>query len=144
MRSQGQVTDYGQSSILTRPNSASPTHILTPRETSNSPVKGRGEEARLAAVLEDRLRVEQLLADLCGRFSSLAEDQVDGEIELWMRRLAEMLGADRSSFAELGPEGFVVTHTYAAPGFDPYPKGLANNRLPWLTAQFAAGRSGVA
>jgi signal transduction histidine kinase len=106
-------------------------------------VDGRGEEARLAAVLENRLRVEQLLADLCGRFSSLTEDRVDGEIELWMRRLAEMLGADRSSFAELGSNGFSVTHTYAAPGFDPYPKGLANNHLPWLTAQFTAGRQVV-
>jgi len=94
-------------------------------------------------LLEERLRFEQLLADLCARFSELPEDQVDGEVELWMRRLAEVLGADRSSFAELARDGFVVTHTYSAPGIDPPVKGLANHRLPWMTAEFAAGRQVV-
>jgi signal transduction histidine kinase len=97
-------------------------------------------DAQLSATLEERLRIEQLLSDLSTRFSSLVVDQIDGEIEMWIRRLAEMLGADRSSFAELKADGFVVTHAYAAPGIDPYPKGLVNRALPWLTAEFAAGR----
>src|SRR4051794_33767791 len=98
-----------------------------------------GEEDRLTALLQEHLKVERLLADLGSRFSSLPEDQVDGEIELWMRRLVEMLGADRSSFSELRPEGLVVTHTYAVPGIDPTPRGLANVRLPWLVDQLTAG-----
>jgi signal transduction histidine kinase len=96
-----------------------------------------------AASLEERLQIEQLLSDLSTRFSSLLEEQVDGEIEMWMRRLADMLGADRSSFAELVDGGFRVTHSYAAPGIDPYPKGLADAALPWLTSEFAAGRTVV-
>jgi signal transduction histidine kinase len=101
----------------------------------------RQTDAQLSASLEERLKIEALLADLSTRFSSLLEEQVDGEIEMWMRRLAEMLGADRCSFAELAEKGFHVTHAYAAPGIDPYPKGLANTALPWLTSEFAAGRA---
>src|SRR3982751_1663757 len=137
MRPQGHGPDRWHSAVL------SADRISTGCETSSPHVEGAAEEARLTALLEDRLRVEQLLADLCARFSELPEDQVDGEVELWMRRLAEMLGADRLSFAELGRDGFVVTHTYSAPGIDPPIKGLANHRLPWLMAEFAAGRQVV-
>lgn len=98
-------------------------------------------DVQLSVSLQERLQIEQLLSDLSTRFSALPEDQIDGEIEMWMRRLAEMLGADRSSFAELTDGGFVVTHSYAAPGIDPYPKGLADAALPWLTSEFAAGRT---
>src|SRR4051794_34312996 len=61
-------------------------------------VDAGADAARLNGLLEERLRVEQLLADLCVRFTALSEDQADGEMEMWMRRLADMLHADRSSF----------------------------------------------
>jgi PAS domain S-box-containing protein len=98
------------------------------------------EHVRLAASLEERLKFEMLVADLSTRFSGLTEDQIDGEIEGWLRRLVEMLGVDRSSFSEVVPKGGIsVTHTYAAPGGEAYPKCVAQAELPWLTRQFADG-----
>jgi C4-dicarboxylate-specific signal transduction histidine kinase len=42
------------------------------------------------------------------------------------------------------PDGKIeVTHTYAAPGIEPFPKGVANPVTPWMTEQFAAGRTVV-
>jgi signal transduction histidine kinase len=103
-------------------------------------VRDDTEHVRLAASLEARLKFETLVADLSSRFSGLAEDQIDGEIEVWLRRLVEMLGVDRSSFAEVMPKGALsVTHTYGTPGSDAYPKCVAQTELPWLTAQFADG-----
>ncbi len=98
------------------------------------------EQVRLAASLKERLKFERLIADLSARFSGLAEDQIDGEIEVWLRRLVEMLGVDRSSFSEVLPKGGIsVTHTYATPGGEAYPKCVAQTELPWLTRQFADG-----
>ena len=99
--------------------------------------------AQMAVSFEQRLNADRLLSDLSARFSELPEDQIDGEIELWLRRLTELLGAGRGTFAELTTSGFVVTHTYAGPGVEPFPKGPANKALPWLTEQYAARRTVV-
>ena len=103
-------------------------------------VRDETELVRLAAVYEERLKFETLVADLSSRFSGLSEDQIDGEIEVWLRRLVEMLEVDRSSFSEVLPSGGLsLTHTYGTPGSDAYPKCVAQTELPWLTQQFAAG-----
>jgi signal transduction histidine kinase len=96
--------------------------------------------SQMVAMLEQRVAAETLISTLSARFSELSEDQVDAEIELWLRRLVEFLGVDRGTFAELTDRGFLVTHSYAGPAAEPYAKGLANRSLPWLTAQFAARR----
>jgi signal transduction histidine kinase/PAS domain-containing protein len=107
-------------------------------------VRDDSEYLRQAALLEERLKFETLLADLSIRFSRLTEDEVDGEIERWLWRLVEILDVDRSSFAELTPGGqFNVTHTCCVPGVEPPHKGIADQRLPWLTQQFANRRAVV-
>src|SRR5436305_14153769 len=125
MSSQGQASTDREAPVLVEELAPSSRRLPTPRRTSSSVVNGDGEEGRLTALLGARLRVEQMLAVLAARFCALPDDKIDGEIELWLRRLAEMLGADHSSFAELGRDGFSVTHTYSAPGIDPPVKGLA-------------------
>jgi signal transduction histidine kinase len=103
-------------------------------------VRDDSELVRLTAALEERLKFETLVADLSTRFSGLTEDQIDGEIEVWLRRLVEMLGVDRSSFSEVLPKGGIsVTHTYAAPGGEAYPACVAQAELPWLAGKFAGG-----
>jgi signal transduction histidine kinase len=102
------------------------------------------QHVRLADTFEHELRFERLVANLSARFSSIAEELIDGEIEVWLRRLVEILEVDRSSFAELSPRGdMLVTHTYAAAGTEPYPKVVANDRLPWLITELLANRSVV-
>src|SRR5687768_12090350 len=83
------------------------------------------EHLQLTESLRERLAFEMLLAELSSRFSRLSEEEVDGEIESWLGRLVEMLDADRCSFAEVtSAGGVVVTHSYAVPGVNPYPRGI--------------------
>jgi len=111
-------------------------HVLVIRDDT--------EHLLLTANLRDRLDFEMLLSEMSARFSGLSEDDVDGEIHLWLCRLVQMLGVDRSSFAELQPGGgLVVTHTYAVPAVQAYPQGPVNNTLPWITSELAAGRNVV-
>ena len=78
----------------------------------------------IQAELEDRLRFETLLAELSARFVNLPPDQVDQEIENALRCLVETLGADRSALGRLTEDGddFVVTHTFAVPGVEVFPR----------------------
>lgn len=102
-----------------------------------------GQSAGLDALLRERVHFDLLLAELSARFSHLREDEVDHEIEHWLGRLVAALDVDRSSFAEVSGELMVVTHSYAAPGLQPYPRGPANAALPWLTQELNAGRTVV-
>ena len=98
----------------------------------------------LTKSLQERLDFEMLLSEMSARFSGLLEEQVDGEIHLWLRRLTEMLGVDRGSFSELTPGGgLAVTHSYAVPGVERYPPGPVSKALPWVTQELAAGRTVV-
>ena len=98
----------------------------------------------LTRSLQERLEFEMLLSEMSARFSGLLEDQVDGEIQLWLRRLVEMLGVDRCCFSELlAGGGLAVTHSYAVPGIEPHPLGPVSKSLPWITRELAAGRTVV-
>ena len=64
---------------------------------------------------------------MSSRFAGLSEDAIDGEIEVWLARLVQILRVDRGSLAELCPDGLTVTHSYAVPGVEPYPKGFVQH-----------------
>jgi PAS domain S-box-containing protein len=99
------------------------------------------EHLRLTASLRERLAFEMLLVELSSRFSRLTEEDVDGEIETWLRRLVQMLDVDRGCFAEVTPAGLDISHSYAAAGVEAYPHGVADGALPWLVSEFRAGRT---
>jgi signal transduction histidine kinase len=104
-------------------------------------IKDDVERSELAASLREGLDFELFLSELSACFNRLSVEEVDGEIEAWLRRLVEMLGVDRSSFSQLTPGGGLkVTHAYAAPGFEPKPGGAEDGALPWLVREFTAGR----
>jgi hypothetical protein len=121
--------------------------VLPLRDSTHRPlyivfVQNDVRQRELEASLEERQSFEMLLAELSARFSGLAEEKLDGEIEFWLRRLVEMLDGDRGALAEVSSEGGLkVTHSYAAPGVEPYPTGIADEALPWLTSQLKAGRA---
>src|SRR5687767_6136975 len=75
---------------------------LVSRQSGNGDV---GFSSPEAAALEQRLNFEMLLSELSARFSHLDEEDIDAEIERWLLRLIEVLGVDRSTFAELTPSG---------------------------------------
>jgi signal transduction histidine kinase len=105
-------------------------------------IRDDSEHLLLARTLRERLEFETLLSEMSARLSGVPEDDIDGQINQWLGRLVEMLDVDRSSFAELTPQGrLTVTHSYAVPGVAPYPKGVVDQTLPWLTQELAAGRT---
>ncbi len=107
-------------------------------------IRGKSEQARLHASLQERLDFEILLSELSDRFSQVAEEDIDGEIERWLARLVEALDVDRGSFSQLRADGsLVVTHAYAVPGHPPAPLGPGNQLLPWLVTEIVARRNVV-
>ena len=81
---------------------------------------------------------EAFVDELAAAFARVSAPEVDGAIEQWLRRIVEFFDADRSSLAQLTPEGFLVTHSWARPGYQPA-TGLREQALPWLCAKFRRG-----
>jgi len=102
------------------------------------------ERKRTEQVLEDRVRFEQLLADLTATFVNRPPEQIDQAIDNGLRMLVETLGHDRSTIGQFVAErnDATVTHSYTAPGLAPLPGGLEiNDRLPWYLRQLREGRT---
>jgi len=140
----------GRGALVTRAGQEVPVRItVVPPGNPSDPAASfavipNDRESDERPPLGERLNFETLLADLSARFCAIREDEIDGEIEVWLRRMVDALEVDRSTFAELKPnQGLVVTHTFAAPGIEPYPLGLVDQALPWLTQEFRAGRTVV-
>lgn len=96
---------------------------------------------RLESSLNDQLEFERLLTDLSACFNNLPEDEIDAQIEIWLGKLVDVLRVDRGAFTELTPEGRMqVTHAYAVCGIAPYPKEIADDRLPWLVTEMRQRR----
>jgi transcriptional regulator with GAF, ATPase, and Fis domain len=98
-------------------------------------------EVELRKELEERLRFETLLADLSARFAALSADQVDGAIEDALGRIGETLGLDRSSLFQFSADGeMVLTHSWVAPGFQPFPHRIAAKKhFPWFLEHLLGG-----
>jgi signal transduction histidine kinase len=86
----------------------------------------------LAAPWQERLRFETLLAELSATFVTVPAGDVDRQIKVALQRLVELLGIDRSGFAELSADGkqFVVTHSYELPGVSMCPLGNVEAYFP--------------
>jgi len=96
------------------------------------------------AIMEERLRFEQLLADLSASFVNLPTERIAAQIQKSLQSLVEFLGNDRSTLIEFGddPDHVLVTHSYAVNEFVPFPVGmLATQRLPWFIGQFRSGKT---
>lgn len=94
--------------------------------------------------LAERLRFEQLLADLSATFINQPPDRIDGIIDDSLKRLLEMLGHDRSSLAQFSEDRghALVTHSCVVPGVEPSPVGvLADDHVPWIVEQVREGKT---
>lgn len=92
---------------------------------------------RLTQELEERLRFEQLVAELSARFNMLPADQVDGEIEAAQQRLCAPLGIERSGLWQISAEEkgiMLLTHRYIAPGVPEFgvQRLVAQESFPWM------------
>jgi len=70
--------------------------------------------------LKDRLDFETFLSNLSARFVKLESGEIDGEIELALKRLAEFFGVDRCGLLKADAETKLaqVTHSWYAEGIE--------------------------
>jgi signal transduction histidine kinase len=89
----------------------------------------------LAPPVQERLRFENLLAELSATFINLPATQVDAEIESALRRLVEFLEVDRGGLAELlaDQKQLVITHSHHTPAAPPHTRIILDEQLPWYT-----------
>jgi formate hydrogenlyase transcriptional activator len=99
----------------------------------------------LGATAEDEggVRFESLVIDLAAGFINVDPGRVDLVIEDCLRRIVEALGLDRSTLFQRSGDDLVVTHSWAAPGFDPFPKASGRDQLPWCYARVMSGEGVV-
>ena len=90
---------------------------------------------------EANLRFESLVIDLAAGFINLEPAQVDLAIEECLRRIVEALDLERSTLFQCSDDDLVVTHSWAAPGLDPFPKAWGRRDLPWCFEQVTSGAS---
>ncbi len=86
--------------------------------------------------------IEQLLVDLSTRFTGLPIERIGEEIERGLRRIVDLLGADRSTVFEFSPDGQSLTPlaSWARPGielFTQVPRAI----MPWYQAQLVRGET---
>ena len=95
----------------------------------------------LAVLVDERLQFETLLGELSAAFVNLPPGEVDSQIESALRRVAEFLGIDRSSFGEWSQaqRQIRITHSYVVPGFPPFPRIILDDRFPWYADRVRQG-----
>jgi signal transduction histidine kinase len=90
---------------------------------------------------EQTANFEALLAEMSTTFRHVTVDQLDGEIDGWLRRLALALGIDRSAVAEfdVSREVLSVRHQWAREGLTPTSLHAEVRQFaPWLAEKILA------
>src|SRR5262245_55874892 len=87
----------------------------------------------LAPGVRERLRCEDLLAELSATFVNLPAAEVDSQIESALGRLVVFLELDRGGLAQLPPgqNQLVITQSYHVPGVPPHSRMILDEQLPW-------------
>jgi PAS domain S-box-containing protein len=102
------------------------------------------ELKRVQSELAQKLRLQQLLAELLGQFVALPSGQVDEAIEKTQRLIVETLGLDRSTLWQIaeGRPSMILTHCWQRPGWPALPPHFeTEGKLPWAHAKVAGGES---
>lgn len=100
------------------------------------------EGCPLASLLDERLQFETFLAELSAAFVSQRDDKIDNQIESALRHIVEFLDVDRGAFMQYSEDKrqALVRHSYAAPGFPPYPFTILDGELPWYLGKIREGQ----
>jgi len=113
---------------------------MTSGSSSSGPPDTEGG-SDVSADVAERLRFEALVIDLAAGFLNLEPERVDQAIEHCLRHIVEALGLDRSTLFQRSGDDLVVTHSWAVPGQDRFPKVWGRTELPWCFGQAMAGES---
>jgi formate hydrogenlyase transcriptional activator len=99
--------------------------------------------AGLPSDLQERLRFEELIADLSSRFINLPPAEVDHAIEDALRRVCELLAIDYAvlwQWSTLPPAVVTPTHVFPSEETLEPPSPLRQEQYPWIVQQMLAGR----
>lgn len=101
--------------------------------------------ARKAAYLKlkHRLEFESTLRQISTLFINPAPDQFDEDVDVALRLLVELTGADRASIGIFSKSGdsILIRHDYSRDGGPESPTAVTRNALPWFAAEILDGRS---
>ena len=101
------------------------------------------ETSNPRAELEERLRLETLIADLSSKFVNLPAGEVDRQIMDAERCICEVLGLDISApgqWSDDTPGFFMLTHFYSAQEGPQPDRRLNQEDFPWFRQRKLAGR----
>ena len=92
---------------------------------------------------EENSSFDRLIAKLCRAFVRATVDEIDGEINRWLKRIVLALGLDRATVAELNSSGWgAFSHGWARDPEEIIGQPLdVNALLPWLLKKVAAGET---
>lgn len=102
------------------------------------------EQKRIQHSLDERLRLNKLLAGISAAFLNAPAQGIDGEMEAALREIVIALGADRSALLEFSDGGTRLRHinVYSVPGVQP-PPTIISEAMPWYTGQLRRGNTVV-
>ncbi|MCD6312020.1 MAG: PAS domain S-box protein [Elusimicrobia bacterium] len=94
------------------------------------------EEVRAKAVLDHRIKLENIAAGMSSKFIKCASDEMDDEINRSLQKLGQGEEVDRAYVFLIRPDGQTMdnTHEWCARGIEPQRKKLQNCRcddFPW-------------
>jgi formate hydrogenlyase transcriptional activator len=101
--------------------------------------------AKARLQLEERLRMERLFSALSTHFLNAPPEQVDAEIESGLREVTEFLDVERGILGQSyeDREQMIVTHSWAAPGFEKKTGVIASTEVPWIFRKVMRGETAV-
>lgn len=131
---------------LTKEGSEFPVEIsLSPLETEDgifvaAAIRDLSERKHIEE-LRTQLGFEKLMSELSSTFINLPSDQMDGVVEHWLSRLAEIFGLDRATLTQLEfPDGeLVTTHFWQRASLPPRPGKIVKEMFPWLYERVLEG-----
>ncbi len=90
----------------------------------------------------EKLIPEAILADISGIFANHERTKIDDRIAEAQKRICQSVGLDRSALLEVSRDGTtaVVTHSWAAEGFENIPPPLSAQDLPWCSRVLLSGQ----
>ena len=103
------------------------------------------QRRRAQEEVHERLRFEELRAQLSGAFVHLPHQALEDAFETWLRRLGELLWVDRVALLRLSADGreATVAYSWSSPATEPGPRAVKNRDFPWCSQRLLRRESVV-
>jgi PAS domain S-box-containing protein len=99
------------------------------------------EQMPIEEQFKNQLQFEQLLSELSAAFVNLPAEQVDREIEDWLRRIVELLDLDGATVLQATDDrtSSRVSHSWIELKREPTPVPITDAEIPWISERTRRG-----